>query len=192
MAVATRKSAASVAARQRARDLRVRFLEREQKLLEAAEEFLAGRESTGKAVEGIGRQIVRVEVEWERQLVRVREERARQIEGLEGERVREEREGWERGARVAARMRGLGVKEGEVAERLGVELGEVRRMVAWVKGQGAKRVPGAVPGGEAGPGGGARGVVPASVTSVAAAGVPGAGAGGAWAGARPGADGAGA
>lgn len=151
MAVAARKAAVSVAARQRARELQVRFQEREQRLLEAAEEFIASQEDTGKALAGIGRQIV----------------------DLEQARGREERVGWERGARVAARMRALGAREGEVAERLGVDLGELRRMLTWARDvvQG---------GGKAGPSGGAQpGARPGAGGAAPAAGpVPGPVAGG--------------
>ncbi|WP_158714313.1 hypothetical protein, partial [Kitasatospora aureofaciens] len=89
--MATRKAVALAAARQRARELQVRFQEREQLLLGAAEEFLAGQEQSAKAVEEIGGRIAR----------------------LERERESQQRAGWERGAVVAARMRSLGAREGE-------------------------------------------------------------------------------
>ncbi|MFB8243411.1 hypothetical protein ACFC58_43460, partial [Kitasatospora purpeofusca] len=111
-----RKAVGSVAARRRARELRSQYEARDLALLEGAEEFLTLQERAAAAVEGIDEQ----------------------IERLEAARERARRQGWESGAVVAARMRGLqvrgaAVREDEVADRLGVEVGELRRMVAHVK-----------------------------------------------------------
>ncbi|MER6400119.1 hypothetical protein ABT263_29360 [Kitasatospora sp. NPDC001603] len=112
-----RKAVGSVAARRRARELRSEYEARDMALLEGAEEFLTLQERAEKVVEGIDEQIGK----------------------LEAARERARREGWEAGAVVAARMRGLqvrgvAVREDEVADRLGVDLGELRRLVAHVKG----------------------------------------------------------
>lgn len=114
-----RGAVASVAARRRARELRAGYEAREVALVRGAEEFLTLVERTGAVVEGIEGQIGVLE-------------RALEVA---------RREGWERGAFVAAGMRGVlvrgvGVREEEVADRLGVEVGEVRRMLAFVKASG--------------------------------------------------------
>ncbi|MFJ1936695.1 hypothetical protein ACIOGZ_29050 [Kitasatospora sp. NPDC088160] len=121
-AAVERGAVASVAARRRARELRAMYEARDVALVQGAEEFLTLQERTGKAVEVIDQQ----------------------IERLEAARDQARREGWEQGARVAARMRGLqvrgvGVREEEVADRLGVEVGELRRMLAQVKAAGGGR-----------------------------------------------------
>ncbi|MFF2619679.1 hypothetical protein [Kitasatospora sp. NPDC058046] len=112
----TRKAVGSVAARRRARELRSEYAARDLALLEGAEEFLTVQERAAAMVEGIDEQIRKLEAARERAL----------------------RDGWEQGAVVAARMRGLrvrgvAVREDEVADRLGVEVGELRRMVSRVK-----------------------------------------------------------
>ncbi|MEE1828039.1 hypothetical protein PUR61_38560 [Streptomyces sp. BE20] len=111
-----RKAVGSVAARRRARELRSEYEVRDLALLEGAEEFLTLQERAEKVVEGIDEQ----------------------IEKMEAARERARREGWEAGAVVAARMRalqvrGVAVREDEVADRLGVDVGELRRLVAHVK-----------------------------------------------------------
>ncbi|MFD5921714.1 hypothetical protein ACFVYP_33305 [Kitasatospora sp. NPDC058201] len=167
-----RGAVSSVAARRRARELRVEYEARGVALAEGAEEFLTLLERADRAVEGLEQQIVKLRA-------------AREKAG---------REGWEAGARVAARMKGLqvrgvGVSEAEVAERLGVEVGELRRMLAFVRSSGAGRGDEVgsgpvdavvVPGGGGGrEGGGAVGVPPASTP-------PGPGAVGVGVPARPG------
>lgn len=106
-----RRAVSSVASRKRARELAAGYEERAKALLEGAEEFLAIQAGVEKSLTGI-------------------EEGIRKLE-LEAEQV--ERAGWERGAQVAARMRKVGAREDEVAARLGVGLGEVRKMLAHVK-----------------------------------------------------------
>ncbi|WP_329492921.1 hypothetical protein [Kitasatospora herbaricolor] len=115
-----RKAVGSVAARRRARELRSEYEARDMALLEGAEEFLTLQERVASAVEGIDEQIGK----------------------LEAARERARREGWEAGAVVAARMRGLqvrgvAVREDEVADRLGVDVGELRRLVGHVKASGS-------------------------------------------------------
>ncbi|MFE2729191.1 hypothetical protein [Kitasatospora sp. NPDC059327] len=158
-----RKAVGSMAARRRARELRSEYEARDLALLEGAEEFLTFQERTAATVEGIDEQ----------------------IERLEAARERARREGWEAGAVVAARMRGLqvrgvAVREDEVADRLGVDVGELRRLVGHVKASGNAAVParGEQPAGGAqragggdGPGRG-RGVRVASGGSAAAGGGP--------------------
>ncbi|MFD7983852.1 hypothetical protein ACFV4M_10790 [Kitasatospora indigofera] len=115
-----RKAVGSMAARRRARELRSEYEARDMALLEGAEEFLTLQERVASAVEGIDEQIGK----------------------LEAARERARREGWEAGAAVAARMRGLqvrglAVREDEVADRLGVDVGELRRLVGHVKASGS-------------------------------------------------------
>ncbi|MGW7582965.1 hypothetical protein ACWGKU_18375 [Kitasatospora sp. NPDC054768] len=135
----TRKAVGSVAARRRARELRSEYEARDLALLEGAEEFLTLQEQATAAVEGIDEQIGR----------------------LEAARERARREGWVQGAAVAARMRGLqvrgvAVREDEVADRLGVEVGELRRMVAHVKASGGGSVAAVEAAGGTAPTGGAQ------------------------------------
>ncbi|MFE7525789.1 hypothetical protein ACFU7Y_08695 [Kitasatospora sp. NPDC057542] len=135
----TRKAVGSVAARRRARELRSEYEARDLALLEGAEEFLTLQERAAAAVDGI----------------------AEQIGKLEAARERVRREGWEQGAVVAARMRGLqvrgvAVREDEVADRLGVEVGELRRMVAHVKASGGGSVAAVEAAGGTAPTGGAQ------------------------------------
>ncbi|MFD9066320.1 hypothetical protein ACFVZ3_32935 [Kitasatospora purpeofusca] len=134
-----RKAVGSVAARRRARELRSEYEARDLALLEGAEEFLTLQERAAAAVEGI----------------------EDQIEKLEAARERARRQGWESGAAVAARMRGLqvrgvAVREDEVADRLGVDVGELRRMVAHVKASRGGGAAAADPAGAAVAAGGAR------------------------------------
>ncbi|MFC9331678.1 hypothetical protein [Kitasatospora sp. NPDC057015] len=108
-----RKAVTMVEARKQARLLAAEFAERQQQLLDSAEQFLIVQEETDQELAEISARIDQLNAEAQAARQRVRD----------------------RQAQIVSRMRELGAREHEISTRLGLERTDIRRLLAHPAGQ---------------------------------------------------------
>lgn len=119
-----RRSAKLTDARKKARERAAAQIEREESLLSLAEDFIVAEEELGSIEASLENQIDKINERAERE-----RERARDAATKNGEDLRATQ------ARVANAMVELGAKPTDVAARLGVSPGELRKLRALDSGQ---------------------------------------------------------